>query len=184
MQRGEGQRLVLRFPSARLSVDELARLLKHLDLLWADTSQLVEYLAADGAPFARARVVRPAVESSGLASPHQVAYAPGSTPIRSEVWALYQLILAVPTDVDFWLAGWVEDSRARWSDPERAQHDAALIAALRPRSMQRLVEGAGNEQGTADPVELLLRRVAHDAARVSAIGGPIEMPRMILVDDE
>jgi hypothetical protein len=172
--------LVLRFPAARLGVDEVAKLLQQLDLLWADTAQLVEYLAPDGTPFARARVVRPAVEASGLAVPHEVAYASGRRPIRSEQWALYQRILAAPTPAERWLAGWVEKSRAGWSDPERAQHDAALTSALHPRTMRRLAAGGGDEHGGADPLGLLLRRVLHDAARVSAIGGPIELPASIL----
>lgn len=165
-------RITVGFPEARLEVEDIERLLQSLDRIWVALAQLVEHLAPDGKPRPRALVGRPAVVRTGFHHPHVVAYSTGAAPDRPQLWHLYRIVLAGPTEAVRWLPGWVDQHRDHWSVAERAARQAMLFAAVRPRSAARVKAGATDTQQLADPAATLLRRLTLDTLRMSTIGGP------------
>jgi hypothetical protein len=169
---GDGS-LRIAFPTARLEIEQVERLLRHLDQLWAEVVQLVEFLAPEGHPAPRNQVARPTVVRAGLTQPHEISLLDGDPPARAGVWPLYRRVLAAPSAVTAWLPDMVARTRRGWDAGQRARHDAALTAAIAPLTSQRR---AGGEPGSTveapDPVQRLLRRIELQAGQVQLIAGP------------
>lgn len=162
----------MRFADAHLDIEDVERLLRHLDQLWASLVQLVDYLIPGNTPVTRSQVPRPTVVQPGLNPPHDIILADSDPPANDEVWRLYRRVLVDPAVVASWLPQQVGDAQQTWDVAQRAQRDDALTAAFSPTGAR--LTGGGEPIAPrlrCAAVERLLRRIQLHAERISGIAG-------------
>jgi hypothetical protein len=157
-----------------LTADELDRVVRHLDQLWATLAQVVDYVLSNRAPRPRRRVARPAVGRIDVRPPHQVWFHDSDPPAPPALWAAYRLSLTDVGGARDQLERCVTRRREAWTPTERERQDTLLATALAPTAEPTRSDGRPSGSPRDDDLPRLLHRIALHAARVRQAGAQVD----------